>query len=126
MSTVATTSGDGTAPDLLTLAEAAVVLRIGRTAVYEQARRFEASGGTEGDIMVVRVGRQFRVPRAWLEAKIGGPLTWPPCDPSANVSSPSVSRRRAGKQSSAPSASSRSASRKRRRASSESPSLFSV
>ena len=69
--------GSGTAPDFLTLAEAAVVLRVGRTAMYELARRHEATGGTEGDIAVIRIGHQFRVPRAWLEEKLGAPITWP-------------------------------------------------
>ena len=67
----------GQAPDVLTLAEAAQILRIGRTAIYEQARRFEATGGAQGDVLVERFGKQFRVPRYWLEHKIGGPITWP-------------------------------------------------
>ena len=67
----------GTAPDFLTLAEAALVLRVGRTAMYALARRHEATGGAEGDIAVIRVGHQFRVPRAWLEDKLGAQITWP-------------------------------------------------
>ena len=35
-------------PDLFTITEAAVVLRIGRTTAYELARRDLASGGGEG------------------------------------------------------------------------------
>jgi hypothetical protein len=64
-------------PDLLTVEEAARVLRIGRTNAYELARRFLASGGTDG-IPVLRVGHLLRVPRCRLEVLVGGPITWPP------------------------------------------------
>ena len=60
-------------PDFLTVPEAARILRIGRTVAYEQAVRFEATGGAEG-IPVVRVGRQLRVPTARLEAMAGRSL----------------------------------------------------
>jgi excisionase family DNA binding protein len=63
-------------PDLLTIEEAAAVLRIGRTAAYQLARRYLAAGGKEG-LPVVRVGRLLRVPRVELEKLIGGPITWP-------------------------------------------------
>ena len=63
-------------PDFLTLEEAALVLRLGRTAAYREARRYEASGGAAG-IPVERFGKQFRVPRCKLEERLGGPLTWP-------------------------------------------------
>ena len=59
--------------DFLTVPEAARVLRIGRTAAYELAVRFEATGGAEG-LPVIRIGRQLRVPRARLEALAGAPL----------------------------------------------------
>jgi hypothetical protein len=84
------TSMPRTAPDLLTLEEAAAILRIGRSKAYEQARRFEASGGAEG-IPVVRCGKSFRVPRCALEAMLGGPITWPPPGwivPAAALTSP--------------------------------------
>lgn len=67
-------------PDFLTVAEAAKVLRLGRTAAYELAARYEATGGAEG-LPVVRLGRQFRVPRALLEDLAGGPLSLPPAEP---------------------------------------------
>ena len=66
-------------PDLLTVTEAAAVLRIGRTASYELARRDLATGGGEG-LGVLRVGGQLRVPRAALERLVGGPLSWPATD----------------------------------------------
>ncbi len=49
-------------PLLLTVEEAAGVLRISRAHAYELARRYEASDGTEG-IPVLRVGNCLRVPR---------------------------------------------------------------
>lgn len=52
------------------------MLRIGRTAAYELARRDLATGGSEG-LRVVRVGRLLRVPRAALEDLVGGPFTIP-------------------------------------------------
>jgi len=53
-------------PNFLTVEEAARILRIGRTAAYEQTRRYEDTDGREG-IPVIRVGRLMRVPRAALE-----------------------------------------------------------
>jgi hypothetical protein len=61
-------------PDLLTIEEAALILRIGRTAAYEQARLWRVTGGQVG-IPNILVGRQYRVPRAALEATIGRPIT---------------------------------------------------
>lgn len=52
-------------PVVLSVEEAAGFLRIGRTAAYELARRFEATNGREG-LPVVRLGRTLRVPRAGL------------------------------------------------------------
>ena len=48
-------------PLLLTVEEAAGILRIGRTLAYELARRDEASGGTAG-LPVMRLGGCLRVP----------------------------------------------------------------
>lgn len=66
-------------PDLFTVTEAAAVLRIGRTTAYELVRRDFDSGGGEG-LGVVRIGGQFRIPRAALERILGGPVTWPAAD----------------------------------------------
>lgn len=65
-----------TAPDFLTVEEAAEVLRLGRTAAYKEARKYEASHGATG-IPVERFGKQFRVPRCKIEERLGGPITWP-------------------------------------------------
>ena len=60
-------------PALLTVDEAACVLRIGRTSAYRLAREFLTTDGA-GGIPTVRAGRQLRVPRRALEAFIGAPL----------------------------------------------------
>jgi len=65
-----------TAPDFLTVEEAAEVLRLGRTAAYKEARKYEASHGAAG-IPVERFGKQFRVPRCKIEERLGGPITLP-------------------------------------------------
>lgn len=49
----------------MTVEEAAAVLRIGRGAAYDLARRWRATGGREG-LPVVAFGRTLRVPRAAL------------------------------------------------------------
>ena len=63
----------GETPDLLTVEEAARILRIGRTTAYKEARRYLATGGGQG-IPVIVVGGLYRVPRVLLEAMIGGPV----------------------------------------------------
>ena len=52
-------------PDVLTVEEAAAVLRIGRGAAYELARRWRETNGREG-LPVVTLGRSLRVPTALL------------------------------------------------------------
>jgi hypothetical protein len=52
-------------PLVLSVEEAARLLRIGRSAAYEQARIFRATGGREG-LPVIAIGRSLRVPRAAL------------------------------------------------------------
>ncbi len=52
-------------PDVLTVEEAAKVLRIGRGAAYDLARQWRVTDGREG-LPVVSFGRSLRVPRAAL------------------------------------------------------------
>jgi hypothetical protein len=55
---------------LLTVEEAAAVLRIGRTKAYAMAREWRATGGRSG-LPVVDLGNVLRVPVAHLEAVLG-------------------------------------------------------
>jgi hypothetical protein len=57
-------------PEILTVEEAAVVLRISRSSAVEQARRFRDSGGAE-EIPNYRIGRTLRVPRDELARRFG-------------------------------------------------------
>lgn len=87
-------------PEVLTVEEAADVLRIGRTLAYELARRFEVSGGSAG-LPVLRIGRVLRVPKSALEWILAGELLLEPAATStpASVTSASAARapRRASK-----------------------------
>lgn len=60
-------------PDLLTIEEAARVIRVGRTKAYAMAREWRATGGRSG-LPVVDFGHVLRVPRCQLELIVGGPL----------------------------------------------------
>lgn len=60
------------ATPLLTVDEAARVLRIGRSLAYQLAREYEESGGVSG-LSVIRLGGCLRVPRwALLELALYG------------------------------------------------------
>ena len=60
------------ATPLLTIEEAARVLRIGRSLAYHLAHEYEASSGISG-LPVIRVGGCLRVPRwALLELAMSG------------------------------------------------------
>lgn len=61
------------APPLLTITEAAELLRISRSTAYAEAKRYELTG--EG-LPVIRVGRSLRAPRVMLEAIIAGEASW--------------------------------------------------
>ena len=52
-------------PEVLTVEEAAAILRIGRSSAYALARRYRATGGREG-LPVIELGRHLRVPRNGL------------------------------------------------------------
>ncbi len=60
-------------PRLLTVEEAARVLRIGRTKAYAMAQEWRATGGESG-LPVVDFGNVLRVPRCQLEVLLGQPL----------------------------------------------------
>jgi len=74
------TTPQGAAPDMLTVIEAARVVRIGRSAAYQLAREYVSTDGASG-LPAMRIGGQLRVPRHLLEEYIGGPITWPIPDP---------------------------------------------
>ena len=63
----------GRLPALLTVEEAAGVLRIGRTKAYAMAQEWRDTGGKSG-LPVVDLGHVLRVPLSQLEAIVGGPL----------------------------------------------------
>jgi len=67
-------------PDLLTIEEAARVLRIGRTKAYAMSQEWRVTDGTSG-IKVCEFGGQLRVPKAWLEEQLGAPVLVVPLPP---------------------------------------------
>lgn len=95
----------GVAPDMLTVEEAARVVRIGRSAAYKLAGEYVNSDGASG-LPAKRIGGQLRVPRRLLEEWIGGPITWPipdapvddtPVDPAPIAGPIPISRPRASR-----------------------------
>ena len=73
------TTPTGVAPAVLTIVEAARIVRIGRTAAYARAHEYLDTDGASG-LPVKRIGNQLRVPRHLLEEYLGGPITWPIAD----------------------------------------------
>lgn len=73
-------------PDLLTVEEAAEVLRIGRTKAYDLAKEWRATEGASG-LPVVDLGNVLRVSRHALERIVGGPLS---CPAAPDVPKPAV------------------------------------
>jgi hypothetical protein len=67
---------DARLPDLLTVEEAARLIRVGRTKAYAMAQEWRATGGRSG-LPVVDFGHVLRVPRRALEELIGAELTGP-------------------------------------------------
>ena len=59
----------GEVPELLTIDEAARVMRIHRNTAYQQARQYRATNGKKG-LEVVDAGGQMRVPRRRLEERL--------------------------------------------------------
>lgn len=74
-------------PIFLTIEEAAAILRIGRTAAYLLARRWEDTGGA-GGLPVVRFGRLLRVPVHELERLAAGAIDLTPGAPVRPTSEP--------------------------------------
>jgi len=62
-------------PEMLTVEEAASVLRISRSRAYEAVTTYQRTGGADG-LPAIRIGRSLRVPRrsllAWIDAQLGG------------------------------------------------------
>ena len=80
-------------PDLLGVAEAAALLRVGLTFAYASTARFIATG-SDKEIPAIKVGRLTRVPRVAFERFLGAPITWPipvverPCSAGLPVEAP--------------------------------------
>jgi excisionase family DNA binding protein len=67
-------------PDLLTVMEAAGVLRVGRTTAYDLVDKYFVTEGADG-MPCLRVGGQLRVPRVLFEEWLGFRITvWPPLE----------------------------------------------
>ncbi len=56
--------------EVLTIDEAATILRISRNAAYAAAREWRATGGKTG-IPCIQIGRTLRVPRNELDRMLG-------------------------------------------------------
>ena len=85
-------------PDLLTVDEAAWVLRIGRTKAYAMTVEWRRTHGKTG-LPVVDFGNALRVPRCQLEAIVGGPITSledPPTSPEIEAPPPPNGRSSGG------------------------------
>ena len=70
-------------PVVLTVPEAAAVLRIGRTAAYELTKLYRDSQGAEG-IPVIEAGGSLRVPTARFEEWTGVKVTWEALHPASD------------------------------------------
>lgn len=84
-------------PELLTVEEAAEVLRIGRSLAYQLAGRWLDSGGKVG-LPVIKVGRCFRVPKHLLAEIVRGERLLMPSEtpaPEPTGRTPKLKRRRA-------------------------------
>lgn len=73
-------------PDVFTIPEAAVLLRIARTTAYGQARLWRETGGREG-LPVLTLGRRLFVSKAQLERLLGGEIAGNGGSPTAGTAS---------------------------------------
>ena len=58
--------------EVLTIEEAAAILRISRNAAYAAARQWRTTGGKAG-LPCIEIGRTLRVPRTELDRLLGRP-----------------------------------------------------
>jgi len=58
--------------EVLTIDEAAAILRISRNAAYAAARQWRATGGRTG-LPCIEIGRTLRVPRTEFDRLLGRP-----------------------------------------------------
>lgn len=65
------TTSETTPAEVLTIEEAADILRISRNSAYMLARRWRDTDGREG-LPVIELGRNLRVPRAGLSRLLEG------------------------------------------------------
>ena len=82
------------APVFLTVEEADAILRIGRTSAYLLAQEYEATAGA-GGLLVVRFGRQLRVPLARLVQLADGAAAAADHERDAKPTTPSRTRHNA-------------------------------
>jgi len=61
-----------TSTEVLTVDEAAAILRISRNAAYAAARQWRTTGGKTG-LPCIAIGRTLRVPRTELDRLLGRP-----------------------------------------------------
>ena len=61
-----------TSTEVLTVDEAAAILRISRNAAYAAARQWRTTGGKAG-LPCIEIGRTLRVPRTELDRLLGRP-----------------------------------------------------
>lgn len=66
------TATELTEPEVLTIEEAAAILRIGRNSAYALARQWRTTGGREG-LPCIELGRTLRVPRSALDQLLAPP-----------------------------------------------------
>ncbi|KAA0234617.1 MAG: hypothetical protein JJLCMIEE_03089 [Acidimicrobiales bacterium] len=67
---MSTTADIDTSTEVLTIDEAAAILRISRNAAYTAARQWRATGGKTG-LPCIEIGRTLRVPRTELDRLLG-------------------------------------------------------
>lgn len=70
---------DDDAVSVLTVEEAAAILRIGRGTAYAAAKRWRDTGGRDG-LPVIALGRSLRVPAALLKRMLEDPTETPAAD----------------------------------------------